>query len=273
MTTKYSASLFRQNERGYIGEYNWYNRDWHDYWFCRELAVNAMRTKLNTVSAITRPTVLALTGVNMRGRTKEEQVGMLRFANIMFPDNFTFVDCDSIYVESEQIAEDRFVYPMPQVMSVAYFFIKYLTIQMKDRVSVDRLCKTFVKRKHQCFHGIPDQQLGTAFYTWAYIHYKEELVKHRQLLEIGNGPGTAMRRLANEDEETIGGQSEASKLYSFLLSEWVSQYKAEITDKMNEHCRNYERIYYMPLLMQDLYKRIYDGDGYFDDKEYGENEW
>ena len=145
--------------------------------------------------------------------------------------------------------------------------------QMKDRVDIDRLCKTFIKRKHQCFHYIPDQQLGTAFFVWSYIHYKQELLQYRYTLAQGNGPGTAMRKLANEDEENIGGQSEASKLYSFLLDEWFSQYQPEITKKMDEHCRRYERVYYMPLLMQDLYKRAYDGDGYFDGRTYGDDEW
>ena len=273
MTTKYSASLHDQHQLGYISDYNWYNRNWASYWFCRELAVNELRNKLDSIYYTTNPTVLRLIGENMRGRTHTEQVGMLKFANIMFPEHFTFADDVGIYIESENIAEGIFKYPMPETLSVAYFFIKYLTIQMQDRVDIDRLCKTFIKRKHQCFQHIPDQQLGTAFFVWSYIHYKQEMLNFRDILSHGNGPGTAMRALADEDEDRIGEPTEACKLYSFLLDEWFSQYQTEITKKLDEHCRGYSRVYYMPLLLQDLYKRAYDGDGYFDGRTYGDDEW
>lgn len=273
MSIKYSLHAYDQPELGKIGEYGWLNRKWSSHYFCRELAVNELPRILYGQSIRTQPTVLRLVGENMRPRTMDEQKGMARFASIMFPEHFTFVDSYSIWIESERKDENSYSYPMKEVFSVAWFFIKYLTIQMQNRVDIDRICKAFIKRKHQCFRGLPDQQLGTAFYTWAYIQYKDDLICYSDKLSKGNGPGTAMRGLANEDEESIVAKSDASNFYSFLLDEWTSQYKSDIAKTMDYHCRNYARVYYMPLLMQDIYKRIYDGDGYFDGIEYGDNEW
>jgi len=277
MTYKYAAELYNQPTLGTIGEYGWMNRILYNDWFCREIAVNEIDRRFARESIWNRPTVLRLAGLNMRPRTFTEQRGIARFASIMFPDHFTFVDDKSLWIESKESIDDygdtNYVYPMNQLFSVAWFYIKYLSIQMQDRITIDKLCKTFIKRKHQCFHGIPDQQLGTAFYVWSYIAYRDDMLVYKDMLSRSNGPGTAMRQLANEDEEKLDGQTDESKFYSFLLDEWISQYKPEITKMMDYHVSFYPRSYYMPVLMQDIYKRIYDGNGYFDGLVYGDDEW
>jgi len=274
MTTKYGVQIFKIKDWGRFDNYSYYDREYSSTYFCREFGQNELEDQLGESYLRWMPTVIRLIGYNMRDRTWEEQKGMAKFAKIMFPERNTFADATSIWIESTPSPDFSFYwYPRKEMFSLTWFFLKYMAIPMQANVTRENLPRRFITRKHQCFSYAPDQQLGTAFYVWAYLEQKQKLYEFQAQVSSGNGPGTAMRALANEDEQSINGQSDASYFYSKILGDWLYEFPNEIRTMMDYHCPRYARFEYMPLLFQDIYKRLYNGDGYFDGIEYGDDEW
>lgn len=273
MTTKYGVQIYQVKNSGEF-DYSYFEREYSSSYFCRELAQNDVDEQVNQGYIRKVPTVMRLIGYNMRDRTWEEQKGLAKFAEIVFPERNTHVDEKSIWLESIPSPDFSFYwYPRREMFSLAWYFLKYMTIPMQANVTEENLPRRFITRKHQCFSYAPDQQLGTAFYVWAYLTHKQRLHEFSAQIGSGNGPGTAMRALANEDEKSIDGQSDASYFYSEMLTNWIWEYPKEIRTMMDYHCPRYARFEYMPLLFQDIYTRLYNGDGYFDSIEYGDDEW
>lgn len=267
MSHKYGAELYRQSNM------DRYARVWYGSWSCREFAQRDIWSRCTNSTYRKTPMSLKLEGLNMRWRNGQEQEGMAKFASLLLPDYPVRADGYSIWVDS-LMDEDGFqVHPSREVYSLILFYIKYLSVQMKGRVDFDAICKSLIKRKHQCFHGIPEQQLGTALYFFAYVRYPEEMLEFRSGLNQGNGPGTAMRQLANLEEETVGVRVPASEFYWAMIEEWCGLFRQELRYIVDYHSRNYARKWYMPLLIQDVYDHVYDDDGQFDGLAFGDDEW
>ncbi len=267
MTFKYLAEVYRASHR------QRYSQLWNGYWLCREFAqrdVHSIVTQLNY-----QDNVLAtrLTGGNMRPRTLVEQDGMAKFGSLLLPNNPITVDSTSIWIESVMDKQGNQIYPLREVYSLMFFYIKYLSIQMKDRVDFERVCKSLIKRKHAVFNYIPEQQLGTALYFYSAVRYPEQMCTYRKMLSSGSGPGTAMRMLSTLEEAEVGVPVAAANFYWTILKEWCSLFRTELRYTVNYHTRNYERFWYLPLLVQDVYTEVFDGDGKFDNIEYAEDEW
>ena len=267
MSYKYGAEIYNKE----------HIEDWsHLYrnmWFCREFA----QRDIHSVSIQQKYAELALSvrvkGLNMRARTMTEQEGMAKFAKLLLPDQHTHADSISIWFDSLMDEDGKQVTPAREVYSLMLFYIKYLSVQMQDRVDFDRVCKSLIKRKHVVYHGIPDQQLGTALYFYSLVRYPIEMKRFRTLLSSGSGPGTAMRCLANLQEVEVGVPRIEGKFYRDMVDEWCSLFKPELRYTLDYHSKTYERLWYMPLLLQDVYAKVYDGDGKFDNVEYSEDEW
>jgi hypothetical protein len=209
----------------------------------------------------------------MRHRDSAEQAGMAKFAKVLLPDHVTSADSKGIWIDTLMNEEGCQINLPKEIYSLMFFYIKYLSIQMEDRVDFERVCKSLIKRKHQVFQNTPEQQLGTALYFFAYVRYPEEMSEFEALLSSGNGPGTAMRCLSNLEEKEVGTFIGAAKFYRTVLEDWCSLFNEELRYIVDYHTRRYERMWYMPLLVQDVYNKVYDGDGRFDNIEYGDDEW
>jgi hypothetical protein len=268
--SKYKARVYYQDS--VPDEHRWYgNVVWSDFWFCREFAQRDIDNFLHDNSHT--PYRVQITGGNMRARTLQEQEGMAKFGSLLLPDYPIDVDDHSIWFDSIEGMNGYQKYPIKHVYSLMLFYIKYLSIQMKDRVDFERVCKSLIKRKHQCFHGIPDQQVGTALFWFAKVKYPEEVTQFYSYLNRGNGPGTSMRFLAELEEEEVDKPKAAGEFYYAVLDEWCSLFRKELRYTIDHHSKNYARVYYMPLILQDVYERVYAGDGYFDGFDYGDDEW
>ena len=267
MAHKYGAEVYRTSSL------NMYDRLWGNTWFCREFAQRDIDQIVTAKRYVTTPLTVRIKGLNMRGRDKAEQEGMAKFASLLLPGNPAIVDSGSVWLDLVTDNYNQLIYPAREVYSLMYFYIKNLSVQMQDRVDFERVCKSLIKRKHQVFHGIPDQQLGTALYFFAHVRYPFEMRKFKEKLSSGTGPGTAMRRLADLEEAEVGVPVEAAKFYWEIVDEWCSLFKNELRYIVDHHANDYERLWYLPLLIQDVYARVYDGDGKFDGVEYSEDEW
>ncbi len=267
MPHKYAAEFYNQ------GRISSYNHVWRGAWFCREFAQQDIHSMFTGQQFKTRNMVMKIAGANMRARDLREQEGMAKFGSLLLPDYPITVSGDAIWVNSLMGRDDRQIYPAKEVWSLLLFYIKNLSIQMKDRVDFEKVCKTLIKRKHRCFRNLPDQQLGTALYFFAYVKYPKEMLKYRSGLSVGNGPGTAMRCLADLEDAEVGKRVPASEFYWAMIDEWCSLFKKELRYIVDFHVRPFERYWYMPLLIQDVYDQIYDTDGKFDGIEYGDDEW
>ena len=267
MAHKYGAEVY---ETASLARYD---RLWGNTWFCREFAQRDIHSIVTSKRYVKTPLTVRIEGLNMRYRDLDEQEGMAKFTNLILPSNSVSVDSRSIWFDLVRDEHDQLIYPAREVYSLMHFYIKYLSVQMKDRVDFERVCKSLIKRKHQVFHGIPDQQLGTALYFFAYVRYPFEMKKFKGKLSSGNGPGTAMRCLADLEEEAVGIPVEAAKFYWEIVDEWCSLFKKELRYIVDHHASKYERFWYLPLLIQDVYARVYDDDGKFDGVEYSEDEW
>jgi hypothetical protein len=270
---KYYAQLFKQPLSGQTYGFWDPNREWHHHFFCREFVVREVGQEASRFIYADHLTTIRVMGGSMRKRTKKEQEGMAKFAAILLPNYVTMVDSLSIWVEPIVNNLGYFTYPSKATWSMLLFYIKYMAINMQDNVTFDRVCKHLARRKHYCFEYLPDQQLGTAFYFYAYASHQPQMVHFEALLDKGNGPGTAMTQLAHLQDDGTKMQTEARNFYYTTLDEWCSLYKKDLRYRLNQHVESYERKWYLPLLMQDVYDRVYDGDGKFDNIEYGENEW
>lgn len=249
------------------------NRVWRSAWYCREFAQRDIKAISKQGKYSKYPLTIRVGGLNMRTRYPDEQEGMARFASLLLPDNPINVDSTSIWIKLLRDEDNYLIHLPKEVWSLMLFYIKYLSIQMKDRVDFERTCKALIKRKHQVFRNIPDQQLGTALYFFSYVKYPKQMEKYSNILKHGNGPGTAMRQLAHLEDKTIDVPTDAGEFYYAMLEEWCSTFKKELQYMVNYHSKDYARFWYFPLLIQDVYTRIYDGDGRFDNIEYGDDEW
>ena len=267
MTYKYGAEVYRTNN---LANYDWV---WANTWFCREFAQRDINFIVTQSKYSNTPLTVRIKGLNMRQRDLSEQEGMAKFTNLLLPGNPVNVDSKSIWVDLVMNDYDQLIYPAREIYSLMHFYIKYLSVQMKDRVDFERVCKSLIKRKHFVFNSIPDQQLGTALYFFAYVRYPFEMQKFKEKLSSGNGPGTAMRCLADLEEAEVGIPVEAAKFYWEIVDEWCGLFKEELRYMVDHHTNNYERLWYLPLLIQDVYERVFDGDGKFDGVEYDEDEW
>ena len=267
MVYKYRAEIYRTDS------VNFYSRLWNGFWSCREFAQRDINYTVTQGRYIEIPLTVKVEGRNMRSRTLIEQKGMAKFANLLLPNNSIDVDATSIWMDIPLNDAGVLSCPTREVYSLLLFYIKYLSVQMGDRVDFERVCKSFIKRRHQVFQGIPDQQLGTALYFFSYVKYPKEMMKFKLLLNSGSGPGTAMRCLANLEEEAVGVPVEAAKFYWTVLEEWCNLFKKELRYIVGYHTKDYERFWYLPLILQDVYARVYDNDGKFDNIKYTEDEW
>ena len=267
MSHKYRAEVFRTDR---ISNYD---RIWCNTWFCREFAQRDIHSIVTRGSHARVSLTTRIQGLNMRNRYIDEMAGMAKFGSLLLPDNLIDVDSTSIWIESVMGEDGKQITPARETYSLLLFYIKYLAVQMKDRVDFERVCKTLIRKKHRVFRSIPDQQLGTALYFYAYVRYPKEMRKFRTLLSSGSGPGTAMRSLANLEEKAVGVPVEAAKFYWAVVDEWSSLFKKELRHIVDYHVKEYERFWYLPLIIQDVYANVYDGDGKFDNVEYSEDEW
>ena len=267
MTYKYAAAIYRQGTAS-----RWDNL-WRNMWFCREFAQRDVHSVVTQARYLKVPLTTRVEGLNMRRRDGAEQEGMAKFASLLLPNNLIDVDGTSILIDSRMNQDNKQIYPAREVYSLMFFYIKYLSVQLKDKVNFDKVCKSLIRRKHPVFHGIPDQQLGTALYFYSCVKYPKEMRKFKMKLSSGNGPGTAMRSLANLEEKQVGEPVEAAKFYYSILKEWCSLFKKELRYMIDHHSKEYERFWYLPLLLQDVYINVYDDDGRFDNIEYSEDEW
>ena len=269
MTYKYYGELHNHDVRGFQD----LKRFWRNTWSCREFAHRDLRSATRHERYKNIPITIRIGGLNMRGRYLDEQEGMAKFASLLLPNNPIDVDSTSIWIDLLKDKEDQLIHPPAEIYSILFFYIKYLSIQMKDRVTFESACKALIKRKHFVFQGIPDQQLGTALYFFSAIKYPKEMSKYSLILSNGSGPGTAMRQLAHLEDEVINVPVAASEFYYAILEEWCSAFKKELKYIVTHHSKTYARLWYLPVLVQDVYQRIYDGDGRFDNIEYGDDEW
>lgn len=267
MTRKYRAEIYQ------TGKLDPFHRLYANSWSCREFAQRDIGHRVVSRRYVGTPLTVRLAGLNMRNRDMIEQEGMAKFASLLLPNNPIDTDHTSIWIELVTDDSGHLIYPAREVYSLMHFYIKYLSVQMQNRVSFEQVCKALIARKHPVFHGIPDQQLGNALYFFSYVNYPKEMMKFNKLLSSGSGPGTAMRCLANLEEEATGVPIEAAKFYYAVLEEWCRLFKRELRSTVNYHTKDYARFWYLPLIIQDVYNRVYDGDGKFDNVEYGDDEW
>lgn len=267
MAHKYAAEVYKTDSLA------WDDRLWRNTWFCREFAQRDIDSIVTQRNYATTPLTVRIEGLNMRHRDEAEQEGMAKFTNLLLPSNPVDIDGKSIWFDLIMNDHDQLIYPAREVYSLMHFYIKNLSVPMKDRVDFERVCKSLIKVRHRVFESIPDQQLGTALYFFAYVRYPDEMAKFKSKLSSGNGPGTAMRCLADLEEEAVGIPVEAAKFYWEIVDEWCGLFKKELRYMVNQHTIEYERFWYLPLLVQDVYARVYDGDGKFDGIEYTEDEW
>lgn len=267
--SKYYAQLYEQRSPGQQYSYWDDNRLWSAYFSCREFACRDINNQALNINRAYTPTTVRVGGGGMRQRTEQEQLGMARFANILLPDYFTSVDGTSIWVDSLNGEDGCQIYPTKPVWSLMLYYVKYMSIRMGQNATMDRISNFLIKSRSLCFRGLPTQQLGTALFFYAYVTRADQLEPYKQLLNGGNGPGSAMTKVANMPEPT----AESVAFYSTLLDDWCQAYPDALRERMEEYTWNYARKYYMNVFLQDIYDRIYDGDGRFDGIEYGEDEW
>lgn len=264
---KYGARLYKQSDKR---EYAYV---WDGYWSCREFAQRDIDGTFRHSMHQDEPMSMRVYGMDMRDRGFNEQEGMYNFAEMLLPDYDINTDPRAIWIDTLIGDDDCQIYPAREVYSLMLFYIKNLSSSFKDGIDFDQACKTLIGRKHRCFSGIPDQLLGTALYFYAYVKYPKDLDYFRKELSRGNGPGTAMRRLVTLEEAEVGMLQEPAKFYFSVLDEWIGDFKIELNRSLTLLSKPYERYWYMPLLLQDIYDRVYDGDGRFDGMEYGDDEW
>lgn len=266
MTSKYYSELYNRTSNPTI-------RVMYNTWSCREFAQRDINSIISGSRYEGQLLTLRVGGLNMRRRYADEIEGMAKYAKMLLPDNIVSADATSIWIDILMTEIGEQVRPPREVHSLLFFYIKYLSVQMKDRVDFERVCKALIKRKHHVFSGVPDQQLGTALYFFSYVKYPKEMMEFSRILARGNGPGTAMKQLAHLQDETIDVPTKAGEFYYAVLEEWCGTFKKELLYTLNGHVESYERFWYLPVLVQDVYQRVYDGEGKFDNIEYSEDEW
>jgi hypothetical protein len=267
--SKYYAQIYEQRSPGQ--QYGFWDdsRRWSSQFSCREFACRDVNNQATSLSSMYVPFTVRVGGGDMRQRTEQEQLGMARFANILLPDYLTSVDDTSIWVDSLNGEDGCQIYPTKPVWSLMLYYVKYMSIRMGHNTTMDRVSNFLIKTRSLCFRGLPTQQLGTALFFYAYVTRADQLEQYKYLLEGCNGPGSSMVKIYNMEEPT----KESIDFCSTLLDDWCQAYPDALRERIEEYAYGYARKYYMNVLLQDIYNRIYDGDGRFDGIDYGDDEW